>query len=239
MKNHVFLSIACCFILLSPIRAQWTQNGTKVYYNGGKVGIGTDNPTGILHIIGDFSQNDASVTGTGGFIVLGNTDEANVSIDNNEIMARNHGGIADLGLQADGGTITVHGGSAIDLTQKVRITNTGSVGIGLLNVPTGYKLAVNGKIIATELKVQLYENWPDYVFNSDYVLLPIQELENSIRQNGHLPGVPTAEDVCENGVDVGEMNRILLEKIEELTLYMLELKRDNDALAARIQALEK
>lgn len=98
---------------------------------------------------------------------------------------------------------------------------------------TGYSLSVDGKIISEELKVQLSTSWPDYVFGEDYKLLPIEDLEKSIRQNKHLPNIPSAADItAEKGFEVGDMNRRLLEKVEELTLYIIELNK-------RIKLLEE
>ncbi len=107
------------------------------------------------------------------------------------------------------------------------IVNGGNVGIGTTD-PNGYKLAVNGKIRTQEIKVE-NANWPDYVFMKDYELPTLQQTEQHIKEKGHLPGIPSAEEVKANGIDLGEMNAKLLQKIEELTLYLLEQnKRLND-----------
>lgn len=120
---------------------------------------------------------------------------------------------------------------------------TGNVGIGTNNPKA--RLTVNGDILATKLKIT-QSVWPDYVFSKEYVLPTLQELENYISQHKHLPGVPSAGDVETNDLDVGEMNKVLMEKVEELTLYLLqEHKRSNDAieknkeLEAKIAALTK
>lgn len=84
--------------------------------------------------------------------------------------------------------------------------------------------------MAEEIVVKLQANWPDYVFEKDYMLPTLEELQLFIAEHNHLPGVPSAAEVKENGVHVGEMNAILLQKIEELTLHMIELKRELDAL---------
>jgi hypothetical protein len=131
-------------------------------------------------------------------------------------------------------------------TAMVLENETGSVGIATANIPTGYKLAVNGKVICEELRVELDQNWPDYVFEEDYDLMPLSEVEKSIQENGHLPGMPSAAEVeAEGGVDVGEMQRLMLEKMEEMTLHMIELKKENKALQqenrqlnSRLEALE-
>ncbi|TCC97693.1 hypothetical protein [Pedobacter hiemivivus] len=101
--------------------------------------------------------------------------------------------------------------------------NDNGVGIGTTNL-NGYKLAVNGKIRAHEIKVET-ANWPDYVFTKSYQLPRLQETEKHIREKGHLPGIPSAEEVKTNGIDLGEMNAKLLQKIEELTLYIIDLEK--------------
>ena len=110
--------------------------------------------------------------------------------------------------------------------------------IGSTTGATGYLLSVNGKIMCTELRVQSFATWPDYVFADDYKLASLYDLEQQIKTNKHLPGVPSAEEVCNDGIAVGEMQKVMMEKIEELTLYIIQLKKDNDKLNERIQSLE-
>jgi hypothetical protein len=111
--------------------------------------------------------------------------------------------------------------------------------IGTTNGATGYLLSVAGKIMCTELRVQNTSAWPDYVFADDYKLQTIDELEQHIKDKGHLPGVPSAVEVEQNGIAVGEMQHVMMEKIEELTLYIIELKKQNDQLSKRIASIEK
>ncbi|MDX1477841.1 MAG: hypothetical protein R3301_09030, partial [Saprospiraceae bacterium] len=96
------------------------------------------------------------------------------------------------------------------------------VRIGHLDDVPGYALSVDGKIIAEELKVQLSGSWPDYVFDPGYALKSPAEIEQFIGNHGRLPGVPSAAEVESNGLEVGQMHRILLEKVEELTLLVIE-----------------
>ncbi|MEX0274647.1 MAG: hypothetical protein AB3N16_09740 [Flavobacteriaceae bacterium] len=106
----------------------------------------------------------------------------------------------------------------------------GNVGIGT-STPRDYKLAVNGDIRAKRVKVET-TNWPDYVFTKAHHLPTLEEVRQHIAEKGHLPNIPPATEVEANGLDLGEMDRLLLEKIEELTLYILELE-------AKVQKLQK
>ncbi|SMC74749.1 hypothetical protein [Pedobacter africanus] len=117
--------------------------------------------------------------------------------------------------------------------QLFMIQHTGNVGIGTMTPNS--KLAVNGNIRAHEIKVET-ANWPDYVFAKDYELPTLQETEKHIKDKGHLPGIPSAAEVKANGVDLGEMNAKLLQKIEELTLHLIE---QNKKFEAKISAQQQ
>ena len=95
-----------------------------------------------------------------------------------------------------------------------------------------FQVGSNGIVRAREIIVDDANNWPDYVFKDDYYLLPMDELRAYITANRHLPNIPSSREIDENGVRLAEMNRLLLEKIEELTLYMLQQE-------VRIRQLEK
>lgn len=115
----------------------------------------------------------------------------------------------------------------------------GKVGIGSTHVPDGYKFSVNGKAIMESVKVQLSSKWPDYVFNENYSLRNLSDLEKYIRTNNHLPDIPSAEVMQKEGLDVGEMNIRLLQKIEELTLYVIEQNKKIELLIKYIESKEK
>ncbi|MFH7012561.1 hypothetical protein ACHRV5_11865 [Flavobacterium sp. FlaQc-52] len=93
---------------------------------------------------------------------------------------------------------------------------------------TTYKLSVKGKIRAEEVKV--YNTWADYVFNPSYKLPSLSEVETFITRNGHLPNVPSAKEITENGLELGEMTKIQQEKIEELTLYLIQQNKEIEKL---------
>jgi hypothetical protein len=122
------------------------------------------------------------------------------------------------------------GKSPDNSTVKYQFTNdttgsfiTGKVGIGTASIPAGYMLAVDGTAIFTKARVNSsYSSWPDFVFNDNYSLLPINDLENYIKINKHLPDVPSATDVKTNGIDLGDNQAMLLKKIEELALYIID-----------------
>lgn len=92
---------------------------------------------------------------------------------------------------------------------------------GTVNV-SGYNLFVNGGILTEEVRVMLKNDWADYVFEENYNLLKLEEIEEFIKENKRLPNVPSAQEVSENGIELGEIATIQQEKIEELTLYLIE-----------------
>lgn len=108
------------------------------------------------------------------------------------------------------------------------------VGIGTNNFIDGtdtYRLSVNGNIRAHRVKV--YTSWADYVFYNNYNLKSLEEVEDFIKANGHLENIPSAKEVEENGIELGEMNKKLLEKIEELTLYVIQLNKEIKELKSK------
>lgn len=119
--------------------------------------------------------------------------------------------------------------------EKMRIHKNGNIGIGTAN--PNEKLAVNGKIRAREIKVEA-TNWPDYVFEEDYQIGKLQELESYIKVNKHLPDMPSAKEVSANGVELGEMNKLLLKKIEELTLHLIEKDKQLNIQSNKISGME-
>jgi hypothetical protein len=126
----------------------------------------------------------------------------------------------------------------------VLLNNLGAVGINVSEDDAdakldGVALGVNGTIVTTELIVQEYGDWPDFVFAEGYDLMSLNEIEEHINQNGYLPNVPNEREVMENGVNLGKMSSILLQKVEELTLHVIELNKQNEELKRRVSELEK
>ncbi len=180
--------------------------------NTGYVGVGVADPLVRLHVDGGTDVGNAS----GGFLQLGAGNSYNVGFDNNEIQARYNGAVSRLTLNNGGGAVQI--GSAV--------------------TPTGYSFSVNGKAICEELKIQASSNWPDYVFHHDYKLESLGELREFIKENNHLPNIPSAVDVEKNGIEIGDMQKRMMEKIEELTLYVLQLEEKTKSLETEIAALK-
>lgn len=178
----------------------------------GLVGIGTPTPQVKLNVD---SGSDVG-NGNGGYLQLGVQSGLNVGFDNNEIQGRNAGAVSRLVLNNGGGTVQI--GSAV--------------------APTTYSLAVNGRVICEELKIQASSNWADYVFANDYSLKSLDELRNFITTHNHLPNIPDAATIEKNGIDIGDMQKRMMEKIEELTLYVLQLEEKNKLQDKEIAALK-
>lgn len=123
-------------------------------------------------------------------------------------------------------------------SEQMRITSNGTVAIGTTSPGTSYRLVVNGKVGAREVVVT-QGTWSDFVFNDDYKLKPLDKVAEYVKKNKHLEGIPTAAEVKKSGVPVGEMQAKLLQKVEELTLYTIAMKKENDELRTKVEDLEK
>lgn len=200
----------------------------------GNVGIGTDLPQVKFDVI----KGDARIEGSLG---LGNLPSekldvfGNIRINDNKIYLRGNNGDINHGL----GWFWQFAGKFID--GPVLFGNSGGV-LGTTNsIVLKWELGkvrVDGTIFAKEVYVKT-DVWADYVFAKDYNLMSLNELESFIKTNNHLPEVPTAEEATGNGVNVGDMQTILLKKVEELTLYVIELNKKNEQLTKEVEILMK
>lgn len=203
----------------------WKPDGSNNFGNNflfladsGNVGIGTKTPLAKLHIKSGI--NEVAVM----FIEPNEWKEnacAEIKIGDNEHTVK----------------ATYNNGLEFN-TAKNFIFNNGSIGIGTTNI-NDYKLAVAGKIHAQEIKIEHPDQWSDFVFDDDYDLRSISDLETFINENNHLPEIPSAEEVNENGVNVGEMEAKLLKKVEELTLYLIEQQKVIDKQQKDISILKE
>ncbi|MFC1226720.1 hypothetical protein ACFE6N_23150 [Pedobacter sp. BG31] len=182
---------------------------------------------------------DGAVTGTGKKItfngVASNSDELSIYRFNRAFNSSDLR--VDIGddYGSDGDRFVLGTTSWSNSTYYVHMVvgADGKVGIGTETFGAE-RLAVNGNIRAREVKVEA-TGWPDFVFQKDYKIGSLVDLARYINKNKHLPGVPSAEDVEKNGIELGEMNKLLLQKIEELTLYMISQQKEIDELKKKVK----
>lgn len=129
-------------------------------------------------------------------------------------------------------TLNMNAPSAIGL-QSNNITLSGKVGINTANNTNGYALAVDGGIISTKVFIKEVKLWPDYVFSDEYALMDLHDLKEYLHDKRHLPGLPSEEEVTDNGYDLNEMQVLMMEKIEEMTRYILLLQDEIDQLKTK------
>jgi hypothetical protein len=202
----------------------------------GNVGIGTLDPDAKLHLKNGFIHVESGVTGVAGPSInfgTGNTQNAQ---------------LGQFGIEYVNGSglnFWTPNGSAVGMQNNILfLSNAGCVGIGTnFNSSTynnaslnQYKLAVNGSIRAKEVVVET--GWADYVFADGYTLKPLSEVEAYIEENNTLPNVPSEQKIKEDNIGLGELTKIQQEKIEELTLYIIEMNKELQALKAEVKMLK-
>lgn len=210
---------------------QWRQNRSGVSYDG-NVGIGTSVPQAKLHISNDDYSYGAILAQANEnsfqlYTKTNTTQPVNVEVFR---LGLKHGNNEKNGfISFYRGENTEGGGLGFSTNgeEQLFINSAGNVGVGCKNTQ-GYKIAVKGSVAASEIKVLDVTYWADFVFDNSYNLRSLDEVETFINENNHLPDIPSEAKVKENGIDIAEMNKLLLQKIEELTLYMIEMKKGYD-----------
>lgn len=195
-----------------------------IILENGNVGIGTTSPNQKLEIKGSLLLKSDS------YIQYG-IERSNGAKSAFGITSNSHN--AFLSSSGTLRLVTNHNGN--EFTTSMFINNAGNVGIGTSNPKN--RLSVKGTIWAEEIKVSLTDA-ADWVFNDEYNLLPLYEVENFIKLNKHLPEIPSAEEFKKDDLKVSEMINKLLQKIEELTLYTIEQQKEVDKLKIEIQKLK-
>ena len=206
-----------------------TLTGHRLFLkSNGDIGIGTTTPISKLNVNGV-----VTVTGGAGAELLGGQYSGvqlvggySTPVSGRMIIGDNSGWKFSVATR-DNQSV---------LTDLVTFQDNGNVGIGTTTPQA--KLAVNGDIFSKKVKVT-QTGWPDYVFNSTYSLRPLAEVEQFIRQYHHLPEVPDAAEVEKNGLDLGNNQVVLLKKIEELTLYIIEQNKRVEELEEKVQTIKK
>ncbi len=224
-NNDLMINAARVGIIGTPsnLILQLTTGSGLNTLNAGNVGVGVDIPLLKLHVYGDLMLENTSNP----YVQF---REANV----NRAFIQTYAGNLRLSISNSGnpsGKIILTS-NGID---RFFLDNNGDISIGnSYKIATGYRISVQGKMICEELKVLLNANWPDYVFDAGYRLRSIDELEKYILQYKHLPGLSPAASVEKEGIEVGEMNRKLTEKVEELSLYIIQLQKQLNELKQAI-----
>nr|WP_321485522.1 hypothetical protein [uncultured Draconibacterium sp.] len=205
----------------------YVNSNTYISSGGGKVGIGTSSAREKLDVRGTVrvipSSNNYSllldrIGGKATIKAINSSSNGNMVID-----PASDGDAILLGHYVNSNTYLSTGG--------------GQVGIGTTKVGS-HKLAVEGSIGAREIKVES-SGWSDFVFDEEYELKSLDEIEKFIIANKHLPDIPSEAEVGKKGINLGEMDAKLLQKIEELTLYLLEMKKELSEVKEKNLALEE
>lgn len=215
--------------------AKVTASNSLILGDGANVGIGNTAPKAKLEITtgsaGVSGLRFTNLTNSTGASLTGQTKFLTVDTDGNVVM----GSTTSSGRVA--ATESFWEKNTNGFLQTADQSSGVVIGKGLVNRPAGYQLYVADGILTEKVKVAVKNSadWSDYVFAPTYTLRPLEDVEQFVKTNKHLPGVPSATEVVESGIDVAKMDAKLLEKIEELTLYMIEMKKENER---KIQQLE-
>ncbi len=219
---------------LRPDNTVSTNINNDIYTNG-KVGIKVQNPSSDLHVDGTIRFANLAIATTPSFM-LGTDANGNVA---QYAVATGGTGSSDVDWLKLNNTTPTSINDHIYKNGKVGINTNVLPGVVGTEDVSYYSLFVAGGILTEEARVALKSDWADYVFKDDYKLATLQEVEEHIKDKGHLKGIPSAAQVKQNGINVAEMDKALLEKVEELTLYIIQLNKKLDDQQKEIDELKK
>jgi hypothetical protein len=237
--DHNYRPLTCDRFSDDP-NGRWNSGTSKLFTCPPiNVGINIENPRTKLDVVGRTHTNSLSLgnmemlNDMGSVLLYVKSNQTNLS--NKIAVFENNSNQEILTLLNDGllSTQSIRTNGSIELNTNLNESINSKVFVIQNNGRKILQLNNNGLLQARQLKVNLEtSSWADYVFKPDYKLLSLENLEKFINDKGHLPNVPSEKTIKTEGIDVGEMNRILLEKIEELTLYLIEQDK-------KIKTLEK
>jgi hypothetical protein len=224
------------------IQSWGNDNQTYFTINSGQIGIGTTNPSSKLEVVGGDSKFDNNynlyIPSTGSSYFWKGADGVdNVRLSVWDKFTFYNPTTAGLNTNNSNWNVQIgaRDGSIITRGSSYFAITSGNVGVGTIS--PAYKLDVIGTIRAREIKVDL--NGADFVFENNYKLMPISELETFVKEQKHLPEIVPAKEMKENGTDLGDLNSKLLQKMEEMTLYMIEQNKKIEQQNERIKSLEE
>lgn len=244
MKKIALLA-ACVLFSNSLFSQQWdgATNSIGHIFRSGNVSIGTNQQLDRITLSANLRMLDGRIKF--GYFPPHSTGGYNGVNSYYDIQYYNNG----LYFFPSNGEITIDivTGVTTEIVERrgLFLSNSFKVGIGTDNVDCSscadYRLFVKDGIKTEKVKVEIAaaNGWADYVFKKDYKLMPLKDLQSYIDEKGHLPEVPTTEEAIANGIELKEMNILLLKKVEELTLYTLQQQRNIDEQNKRIESLEK
>lgn len=261
MKKQIFtFAFALCatygYSQVQPVQS------SNIFPTTGKVGLGTTTPAHKLQVLSNFpfilegGAYDETIMSVGKFTTTSLHFEANGKVSGrfepqsyNILKLQMHDnsnkvGYIEFNTEPTTNTTKAAMSFGNNGIEFMRINQNGNVRIGNgtndIKTPAGYKLFVEEGILTEKVKVAVKTtaNWADYVFAEDYKLMPLTEVEQFTKENKHLPNVPSAKQMVENGLDVAQMDAKLMEKVEELTLYLIEQHNINEKQAKEIEELK-
>jgi hypothetical protein len=218
------------FTIIAGVLLFQTAAMAQIYVkNPGNVGIGTATPADKLHVMGNLRLS------AGSEFYFADNGQIRSLDDNHRILFRRAEN--KMELREYGNIIFSAGAVSSAETGTMVVNGNGNVGIGTLNPDS--KLQVVGTIRTTQIVSDAGNVWPDYVFASNYQLPSLTELKNYINQNHHLPDVPSEEEVKRDGVNLTSHQAILLKKVEELTLYVIDQNEKQKLLEEKLNEVLK
>jgi hypothetical protein len=256
MKKKTIFGIVALLVIAQPqlvyaTAGQWSANGSAIYYNDGKVGFGTSSPADPIHVLtinpsGSALSKEGKILsgdGTGSWWIYGATNAADGYGLNN---------IASNAYLNNGWQRRVSGYESWILSNYITSNNSGyfrifhsdaQAGSAITNLRALLSLSPNGTLYTKAVVVS--NSWSDYVFDKNYQVMPLSEVRKYIAENKHLPGIPSADEIEQDGISLGDISQKQMAKIEELTLYAIQqeeklkkLESKNLDLEARLSNLE-